>query len=384
MVEGKKTPVSIILNIAPHYREPIFRLMEKEFDCNWVFGENKTDIPSSSKDFMKNVAFLPIIKKMKGFYTLKGWKSHIEYQDAPEIVISLGEIKFIPSWIMMLKNRLKGRSKRKEIILWTHGLYGNEKGLQKYLSRLFFRLADKIIFYGERARKLTLADGYNAQRTFVIHNSLDHGKFLSLRKKLESCSSEIIKDVKNQFKHSELPLLIYIGRLSLHKKIDMLIKALHDLKNQGKNYNLLIVGDGPDRHHILGLTDIMDLEENIKLTGAIYDTEITAPMIYASDACISPGHIGLTAIHSLELGTPVITHDNFNKQAPEVEVIKPGINGELYKFGNSDSLKSSIISVTELSAQDRMKMREQCWASVEDWTPEFQIEVLKKAIEERN
>ena len=42
---------------------------------------------------------------------------------------------------------------------------------------------------------------------------------------------------------------------------------------------------------------------------------------------VSPGNVGLTAIHSLSYGTPVLTHNNFNNQMPEVESIQPGFNG---------------------------------------------------------
>ena len=42
--------------------------------------------------------------------------------------------------------------------------------------------------------------------------------------------------------------------------------------------------------------------------------------------CVSPGNVGLTAIHSLTYGTPVLTHDNFNFQMPEAEAIEENIS----------------------------------------------------------
>ena len=48
-----------------------------------------------------------------------------------------------------------------------------------------------------------------------------------------------------------------------------------------------------------------------------------------SDLTVSPGNIGLTAIHSLSYGTPVCSHSNFNNQMPESEAI---INFEKWFF----------------------------------------------------
>ena len=34
----------MIYNFAPSYREAIFKLIDQEYDCDWYFGNNETDI----------------------------------------------------------------------------------------------------------------------------------------------------------------------------------------------------------------------------------------------------------------------------------------------------------------------------------------------------
>lgn len=378
----KKIQVGVLLNIAPHYREPIFRLMDEEFDCKWVFGENESDIPSCRSSFMNDVIFLPVKKNIKGFYTLKGWKREILGIDSPVKIIALGEIKFIPTWHIMIRNLIVCKKRRKEVILWTHGWYGNEHGLQKLLTRVYFKLADKVLFYGERGRDIAVRNGLNPAKASVIHNSLDHSVFHTLREKLEKNSDNIASEVKNIFTHPGLPLLVYIGRLSNHKGLELLIEALSSLKTDGKEMNAIIIGDGPARLKIKETIDNYDLGENIHLAGAIYDITASAPLIYVADACVSPGHIGLTTIHSLELGTPVITHSDFTLQAPEIEVIKPNVNGGLFKYGDLKSLKDVIIKTTDKSRKDRSLVRTACYRSLEGWTPDYQIKVIRKALQE--
>lgn len=57
-----------------------------------------------------------------------------------------------------------------------------------------------------------------------------------------------------------------------------------------------------------------------------------AEFIYNADLCVSPGNVGLTAMHSLVFGCPVITHNCFEWQMPEFEAIQPGITGDFLRW----------------------------------------------------
>ena len=92
----------------------------------------------------------------------------------------------------------------------------------------------------------------------------------------------------------------------------------------------------------------MNISEDVLFYGACYKEKILAPLIMMADICLSPGEVGLTALHSLIYGTPVITHDNFSKQMPEFEAICPGVSGEFYKYGNLDDLCSKIKVIIKL------------------------------------
>ena len=81
---------------------------------------------------------------------------------------------------------------------------------------------------------------------------------------------------------------------------------------------------------------------NFNFFGSVYDESLLSDLIYNSDLCVSPGNIGLTAIHSLSYGTPVASHNNFNNQMPEVEAIIDGENGFLFDENNSDDLANKI------------------------------------------
>ena len=64
--------------------------------------------------------------------------------------IFLGDMIIISNWIAIIICKLRG----KKINFWTHGVYGNEKGLKKILRHLFLNLADNIFLYEKRAKRI--------------------------------------------------------------------------------------------------------------------------------------------------------------------------------------------------------------------------------------
>lgn len=57
---------------------------------------------------------------------------------------------------------------------------------------------------------------------------------------------------------------------------------------------------------------------------------------------ISPGKVGLTAMHGLAYGVPIITHGNFDNQMPESEAIQPGVTGDFFEEDSVESLAAVI------------------------------------------
>lgn len=162
----------------------------------------------------------------------------------------------------------------------------------------------------------------------------------------------------------------------------MLVHAVAALKASGNEVNAVIVGDGPDYETLNKIAEELNISDNIKFLGAKYDIADTAPLIYNADMCVSPGHIGLTAIHSLELGTPVITHSDFSTQAPEVEAVIPGVTGQLFRCNDQHDLVKAISRQLDLNKSvGRDAVRNECYNAVEAWTPSWQLNAFKKAID---
>jgi hypothetical protein len=95
---------------------------------------------------------------------------------------------------------------------------------------------------------------------------------------------------------------------------------------------------------------------------------------------VSPGKVGLAAVHSMMYGTPVVTHGNRERQMPEFEMISHRVNGSLFTFGDIHDLAKELV-YWESSVVSREEVRRLCYKIIDEkYNPMTQVEVLIKAI----
>ena len=146
--------------------------------------------------------------------------------------------------------------------------------------------------------------------------------------------------------------------------------------------NLTFIGYFTVKEDLAKFSVSLGVMDQIWFYGASYDEAKNAELIYNADLCISPGNIGLTAIHSLMFGTPAITHSNFPYQMPEFESIKQGVTGDFFQENNSVSL-AQCIENWFLNHVDREKARLACYHKIDnEWNPYYQIGIFKKVFAE--
>ncbi len=225
-----------------------------------------------------------------------------------------------------------------------------------------------------------ISNGLAEKKLHVIYNSLDYNKQLQLRALINDHPINSIKG--DLFKNSKLPLVVFVGRLTKQKKLDMIVEASRKLINENFLINTLFIGDGGARKDLESLVATYELEAYFNFYGACYDETILAQLIGASDICVSPGEVGLTAMTALGYGTPVISHDDFNHQMPEYEAIIPGFNGEPFKHGSIDSLAQTIKKwIIDNKNKPREKIRENCFHIIDTkYNPKNQVSIINDII----
>ena len=356
-------------NVATHYRKAIFLLMDNTFQVDYLFGESLGDIKQMDTSLLKGH-----VKKTKTKRLFAGWYWQPgllgKLFEPYDRFLLVCETRALSTWAFCLIARLLGKSSK--VYFWSHGWYGKETHLEKVIKKLLFLLPSGGVFlYGNYARELMIKEGFDSSKLFTIHNSLDYENQLLIRNHL--CET---KAYMNHFGNDNTNL-IFIGRLTPVKKLDMLLSALRICADKGYVYNMTFIGDGEKRSELEALTLELELQNQVWFYGACYDEEENARLIYNADLCVAPGNVGLTAMHSMVFGTPVITHNNFPYQMPEFEAIHESVTGDFFEYNDINSLAECVVKWFA-NHQDREATRQACYKEIdEQWTPQFQIEVLK-------
>lgn len=356
--------------IGAHYRLAIYKLMAEQIGCDFCFGDRWEDI--KTMDFTQLPSKVTILKNVRFpfFYLQRGLLRFLR-SDYDTYILN-GEPRCLTAWLFMVGKRIFFPSKR--ILLWGHGLSGKEGFLKHFIVRVFYKLSDGAFIYNERSSKLLATQGISPVNLHPIYNSLDYDSQLPIRKNI--ARSNIYS---NHF-HNDLKNLIFIGRLTPIKQLHLLIEAVSVLREAGTQVNVTFVGDGSERARLEQLAKERNLQEQIWFAGACYDEYRNAEFIYNADLCVSPGNIGLTAIHVMMFGCPIITHNDFALQMPEFEAISNGVTGTFFEAGNSHALAESICSWLNTHA-DRISIREACYCEIDTkWNPHHQIEIIKKVL----
>jgi len=333
-----KKRVAVVYHYIAHYRLYIFKELAKSDIFSFDFiSDTNTDIDIKildHDDFFLNGLETIKVKNIWFFKKKFLWQSgllRILYLKKYDHVIFLGNPNFISTWVsLFFLYFLKTKT-----YLWAHGYTKKCGGAKSFILFFFWGLVDNIFLYGNFAKNEMVKMGVNENRLKVIYNSLDYPNHIELRKNLKK--SNILS---SYFKNDD-PILVFIGRLTKVKKLDYLILAHQHLLKQNYNCNLLIIGSGIEMNFLKEMAS--PNIDRVWFFGECYDETVISELIYNSSVCVSPGNVGLTAIHSLSFGTPVITHSNFNDQMPEYEAIHEGVTGAFFRQDDLHSLVEKLM-----------------------------------------
>jgi glycosyltransferase involved in cell wall biosynthesis len=364
--------VSLIFNLAPHYNESIYKELDREFDCQFFIGDSAENTIKlmdydSLKGFKKR---LNNIRVFGHFYYQKGVVMEFLRSNSKLFIIT-GEPYCLSTWFVLFLSILSN----KKTILWTHGWYGDESLMKKSVKKIFFKMANRVFLYGNYALELMVKDKFSRDNLICVYNSIDYDKQSIVRQQLNENS--IFND---HFKNT-YPTIIYVGRIQKVKRLDLLIGAVNELKITGQNCNLVIVGSDNENLDLNNLVHKLGLQSQVWFYGPCFDETTLGQLFFNSRVCVSPGNVGLTAIHSMGYGTPVITHNNFVEQMPEFEVIEEGVNGSFFIQNDILDLVSKIKFWINMDEDNRIRSRDNCVRAIEsNYTSKAQIQIIKKAI----
>lgn len=352
--------VAIVTPVLAHYRRPLFLLLDRI--ARFQFVHYSVALPLESDNSLKINAFNP--KELQKFAPVQNlkvgsllWQKGVIRMAVDrrfDACVFTGNVAYLSTWVAGCLARLTG----KRVYFWTIGWHRPEEGLKRFVRLAFYRIANRLMVYGDPEKNRAIEHGYPGDRIDVVYNSvtsLDEvdARWSSLEEKERAVGAVI--------------------RLNPAKKLGLMIDAVAILNARGRDIKVVLAGTGPERE---------SLEEHARkrgvrceFLGAVYSPAEIAAFYRRIMVTVIPSTAGLTTIQSMSHGVPVITDDRDDTQAPEASAIVDGVTGSRFEANNADALAIEIEKWVDRIVGGDLHAARNCRNEIEArWSPDVQAQ----------
>jgi glycosyltransferase involved in cell wall biosynthesis len=251
-------------------------------------------------------------------------------------------LRWSPRSLTLLPALLRARMFGVATVLWGHGYSKSERSWWRATRNWFARQATALVFYEPRTRDAFVRDGNSPDNLFVALNSLDNQEIDQARQWWLDRPEELSRFRAEQGIDAG-PMILFVSRLQPANRVDLLIEATAILVREIPTLKTVIIGNGAAEKAVLekqaaslGITNAVMFQDGI------YDERKLAPWFLSADVFCYPSNIGLSLLHALWYGLPVVTTDNLSVQNPEIVALENEVNGLTYEHENVSSLASQL------------------------------------------
>ncbi len=340
MTQGRKR-VLFIEPVLAHYRHDTFSFLLNSnlFESFLLAGTDYENIKESELNNVIKNRYIKIKFGFIKFYYLRK-TLHFVRKYKPDIIVCSGvDFRHIHTLLAFLLAKFL----KIKFLWWSHAGLGNQGKLGQKLRSIFYRPCEGILVYSNKGKQNLVSIGVPENKIKIIGNALN------------SIEYGFNSNMNNESNES---VLLFSGRITREKKLDVLIKALKVLKDKGINFRCFVVGGGKISYY-QQLAKDLGITDRINFLGPKYGEELKQ---YFSKAqlFVYPGGIGLSLVQALSYGLPVITTDAFGLHGPEIELITPGVTGDLFREGDYEDLASKIEYWLKRLVTDKYKIAHDC------------------------
>lgn len=240
---------------------------------------------------------------------------------SPDVVVIEGGSNIFNNLLVFLYCKLAKRP----YVWWTLGEIPGRKhwGLGKiYRKAVVFleKRATALLGYSSVAIKYFRNQGYEDRRLFKAVNCVETDRVLVTAIEARSRRSQ----TRARFGDRDVPVVLFVGALTIEKKVDRLLKAFADLKRDAVDARLVLVGGGEDAVRLRTLAEELNISESTFFTGPI--VEGVAEYFQAADIYVLPGLGGLAISEAMCHGLPVLCSRG---DGCEVDLVGNGVSGKI-------------------------------------------------------
>jgi len=355
--------VVIVQRRLTHYRVPLFEKLRKtlasrKIDLELLIGEGTPD-----EQKKRDSGEISWAIRVPTHYFVGGrlnWQPiHRYIGNANLIIVTQENSQIFNHFLILMPRKFK-------LAFWGHGAnlqsrYPN--GISERYKRWTTKKVDWWFCYTQQSATIVESTGFPTNQITVLNNTVDTVATRSILK-------SIIPDEKRKLRHSlelsEGPIGIYIGSLYKNKRLEFLFSAAEAIRKKVPNFQLLIIGDGPERSTVHTWCSLQPWGHWV---GVKLGREKVKHLSLAK-IMLNPGLVGLGILDAFACQLPIVTTD-CGIHSPEIAYLENGKNGVM----TQNDLESYVDACVRLlhNPDELNNLRAGCVKSATEYTIENMV-----------
>ncbi len=253
------------------------------------------------------------------------------------------------------------------VALWGHGRDFQARNRRSWGERakaVTSRWAWWWFAYTATSADIVAGLGFPRERTTVVQNASDTS---ALRRAVDVARREAADDIRTELALVGRNVGIFVGGMYRDKRLEFLVAAAREIRGRVADFELLLVGAGPDKHLAEAAAEELSW---VHFIGPAFGADLARCMA-VSRVALMPGLVGLGVLDSFASGVPMVT-TRVAYHSPEIEYLVDGVNGVV--VGDSSSVEAFAAAVVRVLSDEAY--REGLVAGCFEATSRYTVEAM--------
>ena len=363
-----KKRVAILVGVPTPYREPLFERLARsaDYDIQVLYCRDRQPAQQwrlgahlYPARYLKN--FTPERwhgRLLIGAINPGVWRELRAFRPDAVIIYGYNTATTLLAILWVITHRIPMLMRTDSNVLAELGKPHLTLALKRLLLRWLTRRVSAFLCVGTMNSHYWQFYGATPEKIFLARYAVDN-EFFQTRADHYRVSRQTVRD-ENGWRHRYL--LLYVGRLAVEKRVDVLIEALRRLSTKRSDIGLVIVGDGPERERLERLAQAVPY---VYFAG--FQDQPDLPKYYgAADIFVLPSECepwGLVVNEAMASGLPVIAT---GKVGAARDLVIEGESGYLVPENDPVALASAIDRACE-SEQHLLLLGVKARCTVQSW-----------------
>ena len=344
--------VLIIQRILPYYRIKLFcqlrhKLALHGISLKLIYGQEKRGTVPRTVSIDE-----PWSVRVENKYWSLGnqelvWQPVLRYVAGVDCIIVEQANRLLFNHYLVLRRKFR---KRPQIAYWGHGrnLQAKNHSTSERLKHRLLGQADWWFAYTPLSANFVASTGFSKDRITNVQNTIDVREFSEAKEKTDQ--TDIVR-LKANLGITSKNVCLYCGGIYSEKRILFLLEACLKIKYLLPDFEMIIVGDGPDQHLV---ETAARTTRWLHYVGPKHGVD-RVPYFLISKALLMPGMVGLAVVDSFVAGTPLFTTD-IPIHSPEIAYLVNGVNGAITP-NSTDAFANAVVEYLNSESMQALMQR---------------------------